>query len=185
MSSDFFASLITDEFKQLHVDMIGGMLEDGSCTVKCRLNYRATKFNDCINCVFDPIGGKSSNRFQSGGPVPFHHGVCPMCNGRGKIQQTDTEEIWLMPIWDSKGWYNFSTNSRGRTLNQQGVNMADISVQTMSKKNTYPQLVRATSVVIDCTIENLGFPEFTRVGRPEICGLGQSSFIITSWTRKS
>ena len=171
---NLFSDLITSDFKLLHQRMMDAMLESTACTVQCTLNYRATKFDDCVNCIFDPIGGKSSNRYQSGGPIPFYHGTCPVCNGAGKIQVTSTETIYLMPIWNSKDWYPLSQNS---------INMADISVQTLSKMTTYPSLVRATSIIIDTTVTNYGMPEFTRLGRPEICGLGQSTHILTSWKR--
>jgi hypothetical protein len=172
--TNIFEDLITDEFKGIHKKMIDAMLADDKFTVPCTLNYSATKFDDCENCLYDPIGGKSSNRYQSGGPIPFYHGVCPVCNGVGKIQVTSTETIYLMPIWDSKDWY---------PLSQTNVNMADIEVQTMSKITSYESLVRATSIIIDTTVQHLGIPEFTRLGRPEICGLGQSTHLITAWKR--
>jgi hypothetical protein len=167
-----FDDLITTEFKQYHKEMIDAVLI--SCSVPCRLIYSATRFNECANCYYDVIGGKSSNRYRSGGPIPFHHGVCPVCNGVGKIQNIETEDINLSPIWNSKDWYSIGLTQ---------VSMADISVQTMSKMVTYPKLVRATSIVINTSIEAYGMPEFVRVGRPEPCGFGGDYFVITSWKR--
>jgi hypothetical protein len=169
-----FTNIITEEFKTLHKNMIDSLLESTALTVPCRINYKATKTEDCPNCIYDSMNRRSSNIYQDGGPIPFTHGMCPYCNGVGILQLNSEEIIYLMPIWSSKDWYN---------LTQSSVNLADISVQTMSKIETYAKLKRATSIVIDTTIEKYGLPEFVRVGDPEICGLGTSTHIITSWKR--
>lgn len=168
-----FTSLFTPQLKQLHKDMIDATID--GCAVECTLHYQATKFEDCANCSYDVIGGKSSNRYLSGGPVPFYHGSCPLCNGQGKRQVNIDETIFLCPIWDSKDWYKLSLSQ---------VNMAEINVQTMSKITTYNKLKRCTSISIDNKIEGYGIPEFIRVGDPEPCGFGDSTHIITSWKRK-
>ena len=169
-----FSELVDSSFKKLHKDMIDGLLESTALTVECKLHYRATKHTDCPNCIYDSIGRRSSNRYQSGGPIPFSHGMCPYCQGKGRFTSTETETLYLMPIWNSKDWY---------PLAQKEVSLADISVQTLSKMNTYPQLKRCSSIVIDTSVQDYGVPEFTRIGDPEICGLGVSSHIITSWKR--
>lgn len=166
-----FANLITERFKRTHKNMIDSLID--GCGVTCRITFSATKFNECDNCSYDVIGGKSSNRYRSGGPVPFYHGVCPVCNGSGKIQNIETENVVLAPIWDSKQWMN---------LQQNKVNTAEIDVQTLSKIDTYSKLMRATSLVIDTAIENYGVPQFIRVGNPEPCGFG-STHIVTNWRR--
>lgn len=171
---NLFANLISDNFKSLHQRMIDGMLEPNKCTVKCILKYQSTKFNDCSNCIYDAIGGKSSNRFQSGGPVPFHHGVCPVCNGAGKIINIEQEIVYSLPIWDSKDWINVDLNQ---------ISTAKINVQLMNKIDDYTKLKRATSLTIDSSVTNLGIPDFVRVGDPEICGFGGSDYIISSWKR--
>lgn len=171
--SNIFNSLFSNDLKQLHKQMIDATVD--ACSVECTLHYRATKFEDCINCSYDPIGGKSSNRYQHGGPVPFHHGTCPLCSGQGKRQVQVNETIFLCPIWSSKDWYPLSQNQ---------VSMADIAVQTMSKIDTYPKLKRCTSISIDRNIEGYGIPEFTRLGDPEPCGFGNATHILTYWKRK-
>lgn len=169
-----FDDLINSTFKNLHKDMIGALLQDGACTVPCRIHYNSTRFTMCSNCLYDNIGKKSSNRYKGGGPIPFNHGLCPVCNGGGKIQQIDTEIIYLATIWDSRSWYNIGLTQ---------IQLAKINVQTMSKIDTYDNLMRATSIQLDTGIENYGIPQMVRVGEPQPCGLGGNHFIITSWTR--
>ena len=156
--------------------MIDGLLENTALTVPCKINYKSTKVEDCPNCVYDSMNRRSSNIYQQNppGPISFTHGICPYCNGVGVLKLNSQETIYLMPIWNSKDWYN---------LTQSSVNLADISVQTVSKIDTYAKLKRATSIIIDTNLEKYGLPEFIRVADPEICGLASSTHIITSWKR--
>tara|TARA_B100000809_G_C14754482_1_gene393398 strand:- start:29 stop:544 length:516 start_codon:yes stop_codon:yes gene_type:complete len=169
-----FTDLIGAEFKKLHKDMIDGLLSDTSLTVLCTLYYASTKFTDCPNCIYSPIQHRSSNKYEPGGPIPFYHGICPYCNGRGRTQSSSEEDLYLCALWDSKDWY---------PLSQNNVNMADIDVQTFSKLDTYTKLKKANKIDINTSIKNLGFPSFVRIGDPEPCGLGQASHIATAWKR--
>lgn len=74
----------------------------------CRL-YMTPKMINCVNCIPDPIGGKSSNRWLTGGPYEFHTGLCPLCNGAGKKAQEITEDI-VMTIDLSPQAYKFFSN---------------------------------------------------------------------------
>ena len=166
-----FEGIITPQFKKLHKDMIDALLEDTALTVECTLNYKSTKFEDCLNCLYDNIGGKSSNRYQNGGPVPFYHGICPVCNGQGKKQSSSSENLWLAAIWDSKSWTG---------LSQEQIKKAEVSVQTMSRIDVYDKLVKCTSIIIESELNKYKTNEFHRVGNPEPCGFG-STHLITSW----
>jgi len=65
----------------------------------CKLTYPES-FIDCVNCVYDPIGKKSSNRWVTGGPMPFHAGsICPICNGDGKLATENSENIQMSINW--------------------------------------------------------------------------------------
>ena len=49
----------------------------------CRVYYPPKQIS-CVNCILDPIGNKSANRYLHGGPIPFRNGaLCPVCNGVG------------------------------------------------------------------------------------------------------
>ena len=170
MACNPFEGLFGQSLQDLHKQIIDSTFN--GLTVECTLHYSSTKYEECENCIFDPIGGKSSNKYKTGGPIPFSHGMCPYCHGEGKRIITEDELVYLQPIWNSKDWYNVN------------INIAEIDVQTMSKIETYPQIKRATSITIDNTIKNYGVPDFIRVGDPEPIGLYQSSHIITSWRRK-
>ena len=167
-----FVGLISSAFKQLHIDMITEVIR--GCSVTCTIITGVTLYDDCVNCVFDPIGNKSSNRYQSGGPAPFTVGLCPMCAGAGKIPNEQTTSISLAPIYDFRQWIP-SINAP--------VGSPEGFLQTLSLFSTYDDLKQAKELIVDTSIDTSVRPRFERHGEPEPCGLGSSSFIITMWKR--
>jgi len=70
--------------------------------VTCRCIYPA-KPEFCDNCIFDPIGKKSSNRYKHGGPAPFSIGKCPVCGGTGYKPTVPTgDNIKMRVYYDAK-----------------------------------------------------------------------------------
>jgi len=167
-----FDNLISSAFKQIHIDAMTEVMR--GCAVPCQLIFGSTKFVDCANCIFDPIGNKSSNRYQSGGPVAFTVGVCPMCYGVGKIPDQKTENINLCPIYDYKGWIPNITSAVDSPFGY---------VQTLSVFSTYDSLVQAKEVLINTDTNSEVKARFERNGEPQPCGIGSSSFLATMWKR--
>ena len=66
-----FSGIIDNNFKTLFNNAIFAILENGALTITCTLEYGVTRYENCVNCVFDPIVRKSANRIQDGGPFPF------------------------------------------------------------------------------------------------------------------
>jgi hypothetical protein len=77
----------------------------------CLLFY-PSKWTQCINCIWDNIGQKSSNRYRSGGPAPFQIGNCPMCSGVGKLQNEEHATIKMTIDWRPKNFDIFGPNIR-------------------------------------------------------------------------
>jgi len=167
-----FDNIITDEFKQIHADQITEVVR--ACSRPCRLIYGQTKFDDCPNCIYDPIGRKSSNRYQAGGPMPFGIGICPMCHGIGRIPDETTVDINLCPIWDHRSWIPQIAQQVHTPLG---------FVMTMSLVNTYDELKEAKEVVIDTDVEQYSRNLYVRHSEPEICGFGRADFIFVLWKR--
>lgn len=165
--SNPFSGIITQSLKDLHKNMIDALLEDSACTVLCTIHYESKK-SACLNCLKDNMTGKSKNIYLTGGPIPFSHGVCPFCAGLGIITEPSTENIYLMTIWDSKGWFNHTE---------------DVDVQTMSKITSMIKLTKASHITLDATIKGWGISDFVRVGQPEPLGFGANPFILTNWKR--
>lgn len=75
-----FSGIITSGMKTMFSNALSSLLLNTACTTPCRIIYGSTKFTDCVNCIYDAIGQKSSNRYQDGGPIPFQLGtLCPVC----------------------------------------------------------------------------------------------------------
>jgi len=178
-----FDGIITSDFKALHKDAIDALLEDTALTVPCRLYYGDTKWTDCPNCVFDAIGGKSSNRYTPGGPVPFPNGqICPYCHGKGRTPDEQTEELYMMVIWDMKAW--FRLGALGALVASATANTEDSFAQTMSIwADTYDKLKRAKEVILDTDVETSVELRFVRMGEPQPCGFNDSNYAVTMWKR--
>ena len=169
---DPFNGIINDEFKLLHKQAITEVIR--GCKRPCRLIFGDTLFTDCVNCVYDPIGKKSANRYQSGGPMPFGVGICPMCHGSGKIPDEQTENIDLCPIWDHREWI---PQLRSVVKSPLGY------VMTMSAITTYSSLKQAKKVIINTDIENYSANTYIRESEPEPCGFGNDDFVFVLWKR--
>ena len=104
------------------------------------------------------MNGKSTNRYQTGGPHEFSVGSCPMCAGEGKIATETTSSISLCPIYDYREWIPTITKAVGSP---------DGWVQTLSVQSTYTGIMRAKEVVIDTTITEKVRQRFERHGEPQ------------------
>ena len=174
MAKNYFAGIIKSGHKSLFNDTIGALLEDAALTVPCTLYYGITKWESCNNCLYDPIGRKSSNRFQDGGPVPFPFGgVCPACNGDGKRPVISTETISLGVIFDYKEF--LSINSP--------VNSPDGLIQTVGRKEVTHRLKRAKEIQVSTDISGYADHRFQRIEEPQPIGFGNSEFVVCTWRR--
>lgn len=175
MTTNPFSGIITSGFKNLFNNAIDALLEDAACTVPCEFSYGITKYDNCSNCVFDPIGKKSSNRHLAGGPIPFgNNQQCPMCNGAGKIAHIATESINLMVIFDYKKFL---------TMNVPNLQSPEGMVQTLCAVTLTPKIKKVNFVIFDTDIEGYAKQKFTRAAEPEPCGLGSNNYVITLWKR--
>jgi hypothetical protein len=175
MTTNPFSGIITQGLKDLHKNMIDSLLEDTALTRPCRLIYSSTKYDDCPNCIYDPVGKRSSNRHQPGGPVPFQFGArCPVCNGVGRIPYEESEDdIYLCILWDYKQWINFDVT----------VQSPAGKVQTLSKIELAPKLKRANQIILATDIEEYAKHRFQRDGEPQPCGFGANNYISVLWKR--
>ena len=174
MATNNFAGIISSDLKDLFNDAIGSMFEAGALTVPCTLYYGITKWESCSNCLYDPIGRKSSNRYQDGGSVPFPFGgICSLCDGAGKRPVISTETTNLMVIFDYKQFLPMSAP----------VNNPDGLIQTMGKKEVTPQLKRAQEIRVATDLGGYGNHRFERFEEPQPMGFGGNEFVICTWKR--
>jgi len=173
MAVNPFSGIISSSLKTVYNNAINALLDDSSLTIPCTLNYGITQYVACSNCSYDSIGQKSSNRYVSGGPIPFPFGgICPMCNGDGRTGTTSTEDIYLAVIVDPKQFISVGT-----------VDKADNLIQTISKHTTTPKLQRAQDIIIATDISGYFTHRYERISEPTPVGLGDSSFVFCTWKR--
>ena len=169
-----FSGIIDSSFKSVFNNAISAILADDALTVSCTLEYGITKYEDCVNCLYDPIGQKSSNRFQDGGPAPFPFGsLCPLCNGNGKKPVTSSENVNLAVIFEPRQFLEMSTP----------VNTADGYIQTLANKIMTPKLQRAKEIIVATDISGFFSHRYQRVSEPTPIGLGNNEFVLCTWRR--
>ena len=174
MAKNYFAGIITSDMKKLFNDAIDALLEDTALTIPCTVSYGITRWENCSNCIYDPIGKKSSNRYQNGGSVPFPMGgICPLCNSAGKKPIISTENIYLGVIFNYKDFLQMSTP----------VNNPDGLIQTIGKKEVTPQIKRAKELQVATDISAYSNHRFQRASEPEPIGWGDSEFVLCTWKR--
>jgi hypothetical protein len=156
--------------KTLHSDMIDALIEGHA--VPCLLEFSGTRFVSCINCIYSPATGKSSNKYLTGGPAPFSFGICPICHGAGKIEDPQTEPVQLAVLWNSKEW-----------IVDVAVDTPDEYVQTLCEVSLLSTLKKANILTVNTDIIGYTQNRFERDNEPQPCGLGQSSHIWTMWKR--
>ena len=169
-----FSGIIDSGFKSVFNNAISAILADDALTISCTLDYGITKYENCGNCLYDPIGQKSSNRFQNGGPAPFPFGtLCPLCNGNGKKPVTSSENVNLAVIFEPRQFLEMSTP----------VNTADGYIQTLATKSMTSKLQRAKEIVVATDVSGFFTHRYQRVSEPLPIGLGNIEFVICTWRR--
>ena len=169
-----FSGIVDDSFKSLFNNAITAILEDDALTVSCTLDYGVTRYESCVNCLYDPIGQKSSNRFQHGGPVPFPFGtICPLCSGGGKRPITSSENVNLAVIFEPRQFLEMSTP----------VNTADGYIQTLARRIMTPKLQRAKEIIVSTDSSGFFSHRYQRVSEPLPIGLGNNEFVLCTWRR--
>ena len=174
--SNPFAGLITAQFKEAFNNAIDALLEDSALTVPCQLIFTNTSFTDCPNCLYDSMSGRSSNIYNSTGPIPFANGNCPYCHGIGTTATDNTKPIHLMVIWNYRDWIGWN-GIPDNSMTPFG------QVQTLSKLSTLSDIKSAQEIILDTDIQRYVKHRFQRAGEPNPVGLGADSYIATIWKR--
>tara|TARA_A100001201_G_scaffold121268_1_gene104930 strand:+ start:102 stop:593 length:492 start_codon:yes stop_codon:yes gene_type:complete len=139
----------------------------------CTIVYPEKK-EKCGNCVANTIGGRSTNFYRSGGPIPFERGNnCPLCGGAGfkLIESTDSVELRI--------YYN------RRDFIDVGFN-ADVPnnvIQTVGYADDYQKLTKCKELLVDVGKHNQG--RYKRISEPYNQGFKQNptQYIVLFWER--
>lgn len=141
----------------------------------CELYY-PPRMNRCVNCVFDPVGNKSSNRWLNGGPMRFTSGICPMCNGQGRRAEEVTEVIKMSLIWEPKNFIIPVPNVDIRV--PFGV------IQSRGYIKDIGKIQRASYVVMELPVSPAIRQRYTLRGEPGTpFSIVQARYFVATWER--
>jgi hypothetical protein len=166
--------IISQQFKDLYKTFIDEMLRANSLSVACKLIHEGSVFDECINCVTDPISHKSANIYKTGGPLAFaDFQICPYCRGLGGVYKEAFDILDLLVVFDYKYWINFNSK----------IHSPDGLVQTISKFEDYQKIRSCNKIIIDTSIQNYTESYFQRNSDPQPCGLGENAYNFTFWKK--
>lgn len=139
----------------------------------CRLIY-SPKVTPCTNCIYDPIGKKSSNRYKTGGPVPFPNGsICPVCGGVGNISEPAEEIIVMVVQWNPK---NFPGN-------RANVDSPNAICRTYTYGHYFPKLQKCIAIDVDLDVSGYASYRCNRIREPIMFGIQDSKYVEAFWQR--
>jgi hypothetical protein len=102
-------SIIPDGLKDLQHQMIQSLF-DSELARTCTVVYPAIK-TECPNCNINPFTNTSNGIYNGTGPRPFTNGgICPLCQGRGVLEVTTTEDITVLVYLDKKTLMDMKIN---------------------------------------------------------------------------
>lgn len=158
--------------KTLYNQQMDMLLSSSGLTIPCRLIFDSTKPIQCPNCIFDTINKKSSNKYNTTGPIPFSNGqTCPYCLGQGITQQNiASQDINLAVITNSKDFIGV-------------VNLPELAAQTICQITEISSLKKCSKIIFNTDISVLANNIFVRLNEPEPVGLGDNRYIFTNWGR--
>lgn len=142
----------------------------------CKLVY-PSKSVKCVNCIYDPIGKKSSNIWKTGGPMKFMVGVCPMCNGGGTRAEEVSETIKMLCAWEPKKFF----------VPFQEINIKSPYglLQTKFYLKDLPKIKMADHLVFQVPIEPYVKSNYYLIGEPgDQSNIIQDRYCIATWERR-
>lgn len=144
----------------------------------CRLVY-PPRWVPCANCVNDPVGKKSANRWKTGGPIRFQAGgICPSCNGSGGFSANEEFEVLQLKVeWNVGKFWLPVPGAKLRTPHSV--------CQTKGYLSDLPKIVQADHLVLQLPIEGLLLAKFVLSGTPTSPGnIIQDRYFVATWESK-
>jgi hypothetical protein len=152
-------------------------LIDGFPGKTCRLIYEP-KDLECPNCFLSPDTGVSTSIYKSGGPVPFtNYTVCPHCNGFGRLQTEETENIRLRVYFNQKQFI--------QTAETKNIVISGDTIQVIGYMIDMPKIQRAKEMTVDTQIEGYKEYRFQPLSTPIPWGFRHQKYFTQLWKRNS
>lgn len=145
-------------------------------------NFEAINHNQYIannilvnNCIADPIGNKSSNRWKTGGPIPFANGsICPLCSGDGKRAEDTYDTIKLLCNWEPKKFWNPVPSLNLRK--GKGI------LQTKGFISDMPKILKADHLIFQTSMEPYLDNKYKLISEPgDRSNIIQNRYFVCTW----
>lgn len=143
----------------------------------CKLVY-PPNWEYCSDCIWDQIGQKSSNRWRTGGPLPFSDGqICPMCNGIGRrAVETQTETIKMTCAFLPKDFYF--------PMNDIDLRVPYGIIQTRFYLTDLPKIERCDHVLFQVDIQGVARRPYKLHQEPsDSFSIIQNRYAVCAWKR--
>lgn len=144
----------------------------------CLIVYPPLRVN-CVNCVKDPIGNKSSNVWKTGGPLPFPNGgICPMCNGSFTVAKENSETLHLLCAWEPRNFFY--------PIRNLDLKVPFGTIQTKGYMSDLPKIKRANYLVFELPIVPIIRQTYVLSGEPgDQSNIIQNRYFVATWERKN
>jgi hypothetical protein len=145
------------------------LLFNRTCTV-----VYPDKREKCENCIVNTLGGRSSNFYRTGGPIPFSRGTnCPLCGGEGFKYIETTGSVELRIYYDKKNFIDVGS----------GTDVPSNVIQTVGLMDDYEKLTKSKELLVDVGKHNQG--RYKRISEPYNQGFKQNptQYVVIFWER--
>lgn len=167
---------ITPEIRNLAKAAFSDLIDQLSKPVK--LVY-PPKMERCDNCVYNPVGKKSSNVYVTGGPIPFPLGsICPLCGGAGMRATENSDIVNLLINEDVK------TFDKSLKLDNTNIYYPAGTIQCKGYVRDLPKILKCDYMIKDMNLQPMMEYRYKRYGEPMVPGnIVQDYFFISLWQR--
>jgi hypothetical protein len=164
---------LSDDVKKIAADAIDDLIDQ--LGKDCMLVYPHLPV-PCINCIPDPIGNKSSNHWNAGGPIPFPNAaICPMCDGSGFHFEEQTKNIRLLISNTPAAFY---------ANMPAGIVMPAGTIQTKGYIKDMSDVLQSRKLIVQTTLEPMIRYTYDLLSEPIDQGnIVQNRYWVALWNR--
>lgn len=155
-----------------HEKICDDMLSNPNIAVKTKLVYPEKK-EDCPNCVYNPLQGNSSGKYQTGGPIPFTYGICPYCHGKGTINSSPPSDIINLRVYYDKASWRKIAN----------IEIQDGGAMVIGYIKDLPKITQAITIIPSYEIKEYGERKYSLDGEPLPWGLSKDKYFVGALKR--
>lgn len=141
--------------------------------VNCTLYFIPAQI-PCDNCENNPVTGKSTGIYKSGGPISFSGTFCPRCNGEGFYTTEESEVIKMRCYFDRNSWLKAGLNFIA----------SDTSAITYGFIEDLPKIRKANSVILNSDQSAYNATRYSLLGEPVLHGFKKNKYFIATWRQQ-